>query len=100
MLRQLDQAVVGGAEEDLREKRESLKNAREKEKVELEMPRENPLEREEDHGEKDSVRLRSVQELEAGFVERATVDSACLTRAALSVTTGGTVLKRRRSWQG
>ena len=98
MRRQLDQAVVGGAGEGLREKRESWKNVREK--VELEAARENLLERVEDQEEKDSVHLKPVQESEAGFAERATVGSAYLTRAALSVTTGGTVLKRRRSWQG
>ena len=62
MRRQLDQVAVGGAGEGLRGKRESKKNAREKEKVEREIARENLLERVENQGERDSVHLKSVQE--------------------------------------
>ena len=92
----LDQAV-GAAGGDLREKRESLKDVREKEKVRelwnLVARKTLLLERVKEGG-KDSVSLKSV-ELEAGFAERATAGSACRTRAASSATTGGTALKRR-----
>ena len=86
--------VVGEADGGPREKRESLKGVSE---VKL-VARETLVERVKEGG-KDSASLKSL-ELEPGFVGRATAASACLTKAALSVTTGGTVPRRRRSLRG